>query len=248
MKKSRIRLYVDHPLGQGQSVPVDTAQAHYLFGVMRLKAGDRVALFNSRDGEFPAVIETTGKRRGLLRCEAQSRPLQMPPDLWLIFAPIKKARTDFIVEKAAEMGAIRIMPVRTDFTNAERIRRDRLQAHAIEAAEQCGGTYVPEVSDMVKLERLLADWPEERQIMFCDETLLGRRQTLAGASGKKWAILIGPEGGFSAAERRRLHAMPQSHPISLGPRILRADTAAVAALTLWQNTLGDWRPSNGETK
>lgn len=249
MKKSRVRLYVDHPLGQGQSVPVDTAQAHYLFGVMRLKAGDRVALFNGRDGEFPAVIEEAGKRRGLLRCEGQTRPLQIPPDLWLIFAPIKKARTDFIVEKAAEMGAARIMPVRTDFTNSERIRRDRLQAHAVEATEQCGGTYVPEVAEMLKLERLLADWPEDRQLMFCDEALVGGRHCLAGAGseegseegGEKWAILIGPEGGFSVPERGRLHAMPQSHPVSLGPRILRADTAAVAALTLWQSSLGDWR-------
>jgi 16S rRNA (uracil1498-N3)-methyltransferase len=166
--------------------------------------------------------------------------LQLPPDLWLIFAPIKKARTDFIVEKAAEMGAAKIMPVQTDFTNSDRIRQDRLQAHALEAAEQCGGTFVPEVTDLAKLDRLLADWPEDRQLMFCDEAEVGAAKTLGEAGPGPWAILIGPEGGFSEAERKRLHAMPQAHVVSLGPRILRADTAAVAAMTVWQQALGDW--------
>lgn len=243
MKQSRVRLYVDHPLALGQSVPVSQAQAHYLFSVMRLSPGDVILLFNGHDGEFPAKIKEIGKRRGLLECQTQSRPLVMPPDLWLLFAPIKKARTAFIVEKATEMGAARIMPVRTDFTNSERIRRDRLQAHALEAAEQCGATYVPELTDLIKLDRLLADWPtkhSDRQIMFCDETLAGAAQTLAGTGGEKWAILIGPEGGFSPAEHLCLQTLKQAHAISLGPRILRADTAAIAALTLWQTTLGDW--------
>jgi 16S rRNA (uracil1498-N3)-methyltransferase len=242
MQTAKIRLYVDHPLGQGQSVPLTREQAHYLFGVMRVGLGDPVALFNSRDGEFLARVAEAGKRGGSLICEAQTRPLQMPPDLWLLFAPIKKARTDFIVEKAAEMGAARIVPVQTEFTNAERIRQDRLQAHAVEAAEQCGGTFVPEVADLVKLERLLADWPKDRQILFCDETLAGYSSALTGdvARGAPWAILIGPEGGFSETERTRLAAMPQAHAVSLGPRILRADTAAVAAMTLWQLSLGDW--------
>jgi 16S rRNA (uracil1498-N3)-methyltransferase len=242
MKTAKIRLYVDHPMGQGQSVPVDQRQAHYLFTVMRMTVGDPVALFNSRDGEFLAEVAEAGKRRGVLVCRDQTKPLVQPPDLWLVFAPIKKARTDFIVEKAAEMGARRIMPVQTAFTNSERIRRDRLQAHAVEAAEQCGGTYVPEVVELTKLDRLLADWPDERQIMFCDETLAGSSPALTGGvAASPWAILIGPEGGFSDAERSRLAAMPQAHAVSLGPRILRADTAAVAAMTLWQSALGDWR-------
>ena len=169
---------------------------------------------------------------------AQTRALNVPPDLWLLFAPIKKARTDFIVEKAAEMGVRRILPVQTDFTNAGRIQRDRLQAHAIEAAEQCGGTYVPEVAEMVRLERALVDLGE-RRVMFCDEALAGEAAQLPSAPGP-WAILIGPEGGFSDRERARLAAHDPAHPISLGPRILRADTAAVAALTLWQMQLGDW--------
>ncbi|MEY8802320.1 16S rRNA (uracil(1498)-N(3))-methyltransferase [Leisingera sp. XS_AS12] len=239
---AKIRLYVDHPLGAGQTVPLDRDQAHYLFGVMRQPAGAHVALFNGRDGEWLAEVAEAGKRGGTLTCLEQSRPLQLPPDLWLLFAPIKKARTDFIVEKAAEMGAARILPVQTDFTNSERIRQDRLQAHAVEAAEQCGGTYVPDVAELQKLSRLLDHWPAERQLMFCDEAEVGNALQLAAETrrGAPWAILIGPEGGFSEAERKRLHDLPQSHVVSLGPRILRADTAAVAALTLWQQALGDW--------
>ncbi|UWQ50448.1 16S rRNA (uracil(1498)-N(3))-methyltransferase [Leisingera caerulea] len=239
---AKIRLYVEHPLGAGQTVPLDRDQAHYLFGVMRLTVGAPVALFNGKDGEFLAKVAEAGKRGGTLVCQEQTRPLQLPPDLWLMFAPIKKARTDFIVEKAAEMGAARILPVQTEFTNSERIRQDRLQAHAVEAAEQCGGTYVPEVAYLQKLSRLLDQWPQGRQLMFCDEAEVGNALQLAAETqkGAPWAILIGPEGGFSDAERKRLHALPQSHVVSLGPRILRADTAAVAAMTLWQQTLGDW--------
>lgn len=240
MADAKIRLYVDHPLGEGQTVPLDRDQAHYLFGVMRRGEGDAVLLFNGRDGEWRATVQAASKRSGLLRADEQTRAQQMPPDLWLLFAPIKKARTDFIVEKATEMGAARILPVQTAFTNSERIRQDRLQAHAVEAAEQCGGTYVPEVANLQKLDRLLSDWPEDRQLMFCDEALVGAAQTLGTVGGDKWAILIGPEGGFSDDERTRLNALPFAHPVSLGPRILRADTAAVAALTVWQTTLGDW--------
>ncbi|MDQ2093837.1 16S rRNA (uracil(1498)-N(3))-methyltransferase [Rhodalgimonas zhirmunskyi] len=241
---AKVRLYVDHPLGEGQTVPLSREQAHYLFGVMRLGMGDGVALFNGRDGEWQAEVAEAGKRGGTLACTVQSAPLRLPPDLWLLFAPIKKTRTDFIVEKAAEMGAARILPVQTDHTNSERIRQDRLQAHAVEAAEQCGGTWVPEVADLTRLDRLLSDWPEDRQLMFCDEALAGGSSALPDAFAKTdprpWAILIGPEGGFSEAERTRLAAMEQAHAVALGPRILRADTAAVAALTLWQRQLGDW--------
>ena len=166
----------------------------------------------------------------------------MPPDLWLMFAPIKKARTDFIVEKAAEMGARRIVPVQTEFTNAGRVQRERLQAHAVEAAEQCGGTFVPEVTKMERLDRALAGLGD-RQLLFCDEALVGAEAGGTPAlrdNPGPWAILIGPEGGFSQRERARLHAMDQAHAVSLGPRILRADTAAVAALTVWQMAVGDW--------
>ncbi len=240
MSDAKIRLYVDQPLAQGQAVVLAGDQAHYLFSVMRLTEGAGVLLFNGRDGEWLARVETAGKRGGILRSEAQTRPLLAPPDLWLMFAPIKKARTDFIVEKAVEMGAARIVPVQTRHTNSERIRQDRLQAHAVEAAEQCGATVVPEVADLQPLDRLLAAWPADRRILWADEALAGASETMAGQVRGPWAILIGPEGGFSDDERRRLRGMDQVVPVALGPRILRADTAAVAALTLWQARLGDW--------
>jgi 16S rRNA (uracil1498-N3)-methyltransferase len=222
-------------------VALDAGQAHYLSGVMRQKAGDELTVFNGRDGAWLARIVEAGKRGGLLDLVGQTAPQRNPPDLWLLFAPIKKARTDFIVEKAAEMGAARIMPVQTEFTNSERIRQDRLQAHAVEAAEQCGGTFVPQVDDLTQLLRLLDGWDASRRILWADEAMVGPAETLAGLPEGAWAILIGPEGGFSDAERKRLRDLPFVTPVSLGPRILRADTAAVAALTLWQSILGDWR-------
>lgn len=228
-------------MGPGQTVPVDAAQAHYLFGVMRLPVGAVLSVFNGRDGEWDASVAQANKRGGLLVLVAQTLPLQVPPDLWLCFAPLKKARTDFVVEKAVEMGVARIVPVLTDFTNAERLRVDKIRAHVVEAAEQCGATYVPPLAEPVKLARLLDDWPDGRRIMFCDEALRGGLACLPGESDGPWAVLIGPEGGFSGAERDRLRALPHAHPVSLGPRILRADTAAVAALTLWQMAMGDWR-------
>jgi len=225
-------------LAQGQHVAVTQDQAHYLSNVMRLPQGSPVAVFNGHDGEWRAVMGPMNKRGGVLEVEAPTAPQLDPPDLWLIFAPIKKARTDFIVEKAVEMGAARILPVQTEYTNSERIRRDRLQAHAIEAAEQSAGTFVPEVADLVRLDRLLADWPEGRVLWWADESLVG--EDIADPAPAPAAILIGPEGGFSPAERKRLAALPFVRRLSLGPRILRADTAAVAALTLWQLRHGDW--------
>jgi len=238
----KIRLYVDAPLGAAQSVALSRDQAHYLFNVMRLAVGDLVAVFNGRDGEWTTEVVKAGKRAGILTCLHQSAQQNMPPDLWLLFAPIKKARTDFIVEKATEMGAAKILPVQTRFTNLDRIRQDRLQAHAVEAAEQCGGTFVPEVTTLQRLDQVLANWPEDRRIMFCDESLSSARVVLSEAPlSDKWAILIGPEGGFSSEEQAKLCALPVVTSVSLGPRILRADTAAVAALTLWQSDLGDWK-------
>ncbi|MFN3646703.1 MAG: 16S rRNA (uracil(1498)-N(3))-methyltransferase [Gemmobacter sp.] len=237
---ARVRLHLDQPLAPGQPLTLDRDQANYLFAVMRLGPGDSVLVFNGRDGEWRAEVTEAGKRGGALRATEPTRPPRLPPDLWLLFAPIKKARTDFIVEKATELGAARILPVQTDFTNAERIRQDRLQAHAVEATEQCGGTVVPEVADLQALARLLAAWPADRHLLWCDESRAGPAAPLASLPRGPWAVLIGPEGGFSPAEQARLRAMPQVHPVSLGPRILRADTAAVAALTLWQAALGDW--------
>ena len=237
---SKVRLYIDHPLGSGQAVPLNADQAHYLSGVMRLPAGTMIEVFNGRDGAWDAEIVTASKRGGTLALRAQVAPQRDPPDLWLIFAPIKKARTDFIVEKAAELGAARILPVQTDFTNSERIRQDRLQAHAVEAAEQCGGTFVPEVADLTSLSKLLDGWDPARRILWADESRVGPADALSGLPRGPWAVLIGPEGGFSPLERKRLRDATFVTPISLGPRILRADTAAVALLTLFQAHLGDW--------
>ena len=237
---SKVRLFIDHPLGSGQAVPLNADQAHYLSGVMRLPAGTMIEVFNGRDGAWDAEIVTASKRGGTLALRAQVAAQRDPPDLWLIFAPIKKARTDFIVEKAAELGAARILPVQTDFTNSERIRQDRLQAHAVEAAEQCGGTFVPEVADLTSLSKLLDGWDPARRILWADESRVGPADALSGLPRGPWAVLIGPEGGFSPPERKRLRDATFVTPISLGPRILRADTAAVALLTLFQAHLGDW--------
>jgi 16S rRNA (uracil1498-N3)-methyltransferase len=239
--RAKIRLYVDTPLDGAQSVLLERDQAQYLFSVMRLKPGDHVAVFNGRDGEWLCQVAEAAKRHGVLKCLKQSAPQSSPPDLWLLFSPIKKARTDFIVEKAVEMGAARVLPVQTRYTNSERFRQDRLQAHAVEAAEQCAATYVPDVDALQKLEHVLANWPQNRRIMFCDESLAGAKAALTAAPlSDEWAILVGPEGGFSPEEQAMLRSLPFVTPVSLGPRILRADTAAVAALTLWQSELGDW--------
>lgn len=240
---AKIRLHVEADLGPLQEVELARDKAHYLFDVMRQREGDRVRLFNGRDGEWLAEIVAARKKAGTLRAIEQTRPQSESPDLWLLFAPIKKARTDFIAEKACELGCRRILPVFTQHTASERVRTDRLHAHAVEAAEQCGLLSVPEIAPSARLETVLGNWPADRQILFCDET--GPRppalEVLRRADPGPWAVLIGPEGGFSADEALQLRKMKLAHPVSLGPRILRADTAAVAALTLWQSVLGDWR-------
>ena len=224
-------------------MPLTRDQAHYLGNVMRMGPGDALVAFDGRNGAWSARIAELSKRGGAVEAMERVAVQRDPPDLWLLFAPIRKARTDFVVEKAAELGAARIVPVQTRRTNADRIRRDRLQAHAVEAAEQCGGTFVPEVADLTPLDRLLDRWPEGRALVFADETLSddpawARDGELGAMPPAPAAILIGPEGGFADEERTRIRAIPQAVPVRLGPRILRADTAAVAALTLWQARRG----------
>lgn len=230
-------------LSGGASVALGRDQAHYLGAVMRLGPGANVLVFNGRDGEWASRIETIGKRGGALTAETRTRAQEAPPDLHLLFAPIKKARTDFIAEKAAEMGVAKLQPVFTRFTNSERVNEDRLRAHAIEAAEQCGLLTVPEVAAPARLAQVLESWDPTRRLMFCNEsapTSHGPGDSLRAAGGGPWAVLIGPEGGFAPEEADALRAKPYAATVSLGPRILRADTAAVAALTLWQSVLGDW--------
>ncbi len=240
--RAKIRLFVEAPLGAAQGIVLNKEQSNYLFAVMRLKTGAHISVFNGVDGEWLAEVTSANKRGGNLACIKQTAPLRLPPDLWLLFAPIKKARTAFIVEKATELGVARILPVLTDFTNTDRLNIARLRAHALEASEQCGGTYIPKVCAPEKLETVLNDWPEDRRLIFCDESLSARpmHEVLGGKTGRKYAILIGPEGGFSSKEAEKLRAMPKVTPVTLGPRILRADTAAVTAISLWQSMLGDW--------
>lgn len=239
----KVRLFVTETLGRDVAVAVAREQANYLFNVMRLVSGDTVALFNGRDGEWRAEVAEAGKRGGRLVCIEALRPQDCGPDLDLLFAPVKKARTDFIAEKATEMGCRRLAPVFTRFTNSERINVGRLRAHAVEAAEQCGILSVPEVAEPVRLDAALLAWDPGRRLLFCDETRTAppAAEALRAAGPGPWAVLIGPEGGFAPDEAERLRALPFATPASLGPRVLRADTAAVAALAIWQATLGDWR-------
>ena len=230
------RLFVDTLLSDGQEVRVEGGQAHYLISVMRLKVGEPVKLFDSRSGEWLAKALIIGKRDLILLVTGHLRALEPVPDLWLLAAPIKKARIDLVAEKACELGVVRYQPVITRRTIIERINLDRLRAHMIEAAEQCGRTALPELAEPVKLAALLKDWPKERTLYFADEA---GGETFAPLPGPA-AILIGPEGGFDETERAAIRALPQSVAISLGPRILRAETAALAAISVWMATVGDW--------
>jgi 16S rRNA (uracil1498-N3)-methyltransferase len=240
-----IRLFIADDLAAGAQIELGAGQSHYLAAVMRLAVGDALALFNGRDGEWRASVATVGKRAVRLAVEARLRPQAAGPDLELAVALVKRARLETIVEKAAELGAARLRLVITERTNAERARVARLCAIAAEAAEQTGRLDAPQVVEPVKLERLLAAWDAPRRLLFCDEA--GEAPPIldvlaAAEGGGPWAILIGPEGGFSAKEREMLRALPYATACSLGPRILRADTAAISALTVWQAALGDWRP------
>jgi 16S rRNA (uracil1498-N3)-methyltransferase len=237
-----IRLFVPQDLGPQAALPLDQGQSRYLAAVMRLTVGDELLVFNGRDGEWRAAIETVAKRTVVLRTVAMERPQAAGPDLDLLIALVKRGRLETIVEKAAELGARQVRPVITERTNADHTRIDRLRTIAIEAAEQTGRLDVPEVAEPVKLATLLADWGEDRRLLFCDEAgdALPMLEALKAAGGGSWAILIGPEGGFSPKERERLRGLKVTTAASLGPRILRADTAAISAMTLWQAAVGDW--------
>ena len=235
------RLFVDEPLAAGASVTVD---ANYLGAVLRLGPGDKLKLFDDRSGEWLAEIADAGRKKIVLIVRERLRERETVPDLWLLFAPIKRGRIDWLVEKATELGVDRLMPVITRRTVVDRLNLDRLRAHAIEAAEQCDRTALPKLDEPVKLAKRLADWPAERTLYFADET---GGEPLAGiARPGPAALLIGPEGGFTDDERAAIRALPQARAISLGPRILRADTAALAAAALWMAAAGDWRGEESE--
>jgi 16S rRNA (uracil1498-N3)-methyltransferase len=237
------RLFVEQTLSEGAALTLDGQAANYLGAVLRLGEGAQVKVFDDRTGEWLAEIVEAGKRRVSLRIARHLRDREPVPDLWLLFAPIKRGRIDWIVEKATELGAAKLVPVLTRRTIIDRVNLDRLRAHMIEAAEQCDRTALPELAEPQKLDPLLKDWPQDRALIFADEQGGGEmaRTVTAGPA----AILIGPEGGFTEDERASIRAVPQARPVSLGPRILRAETAALAAISLWMATAGDWdKPSN----
>lgn len=238
----KLRLFVEDPLGAGARVVIEEGQAHYLLHVMRTKLGDRLSLFNGRDGEWLAVVSETAKRTCTVDCTALVEPQADVPDLWLVFAPVKKTPADYLTQKATELGVRVLWPVVTRRTIVARVNTERMRANAIEAAEQSGRVGVPEIREPVVFDKLLACWPSERRILFCDEAedAAPIAPVLAAAPGGPWAVIIGPEGGFDPAERAALRALPLVTPVSLGKRILRADTAALAALAVWQAVKGDW--------
>lgn len=239
-----IRLFIPHDLAPGAEMALDPGQSRYLAAVMRQAEGDELCVFNGRDGEWRSRITAVTKRAVAVRAEALVRPQTLGSDLDLIVALVKRGRLETIVEKATELGARRVRLAVTERTNADRARIERLSAIATEAAEQTGRLDVPQILEPVKLEKLIGGWEAGRRLLFCDEAgdALPILAALKGAARCPWAVLIGPEGGFSPAERARLRALPYATPASLGPRILRADTAAISALTLWQAAIGDWTP------
>ena len=241
MKDAKIRLFVDQPISDGQSLSLTGAQAQYLFAVMRLRAGGRIAIFDGGSGEWLAEILELSKRGGVMRAMSLRRAQSGAADVWMCFAPLKKARMDMVVEKATEMGVSCLVPVLCAFANSDRLRIDRMRAQAIEAAEQCGAMAVPQVADPVRIEKLMTAWPAERTLLFCDETLAGGSMAAFSKAQQPAAILVGPEGGFAPSERAMLREHPNCHSVALGPRILRAETAALAALALWQAQCGDWQ-------
>jgi 16S rRNA (uracil1498-N3)-methyltransferase len=237
-----IRLFVPHPLSLGAGVAPTVDQSRYLTAVMRLSVGDEILVFNGKDGEWRCGLVEAGKRGCLLKAEEQTRPQAYGPDLDLVIAMVKRGRVETIVEKAAELGARRVRLTQTRRTNVDFLKLGRLDAIAIEAAEQTGRLDVPAVDDPMKLDKILDGWDAGRKLVFCDEG--GDARSLieaAKAAPAPAAILIGPEGGFAPEERERLRSLPFVTPVTLGPRILRADTAAIAAMTLWQAAAGDWR-------
>lgn len=241
---SKIRLYVTDDLAAGSTAALDPKQAHYLKSVMRLGAGEGILIFNGRDGEWRARIEDLRKKGGALSVVAQTRVQETGPDLWLAFAPAKRGTPELVARAATELGVSALQPVTTRRTVVGRVNIERLRANAVEAAEQCGRLTVPAVLKPMALNALLADWPAGRRLMLCDESGVGRPVAEALSAEDRhapWAVLVGPEGGFDPSELDALGKQPIVTRVGLGPRILRAETAAIAALACWQALVGDWR-------
>lgn len=237
-----IRLFVGEKLSSETLIELSEKQSHYLINVMRCRCGETVQCFNAESGEFLCRIETADKKKTILKIEKNIRKPAVEPDIWLLFAPLKKDKTDFVIEKSVELGVSKIVPVMTDYTNTGKIKTERFSAQATEASEQCGRLSVPEIAEPVDLAKLLKSWDEKRVLFFLDERRKGKNaaQAFAEAKGARAAVLIGPEGGFSETEAQMLNLCPFVRNLTLGPRILRAETAAVSALSVWQSAAGDW--------
>jgi 16S rRNA (uracil1498-N3)-methyltransferase len=236
------RVYVQDGLSAGARIELDDAPSHHVAVVLRAAEGDALHLFNGKDGEWRAVIARIAKGAVTVTVERQTAPHRGVPDLHLLAAPVKRTPFDYLVQKATELGVASIRPVITRRTIVDRVNEDRMRANAIGAAEQSGRLDVPAIEVPVQLQKLLNAWPADRRIMFCDEAgdALPAAEALAKAGRGPWAILTGPEGGFDPAEREIIRTLSVVVPVTLGPRIMRADTAALAAITIWQSTLGDW--------
>jgi 16S rRNA (uracil1498-N3)-methyltransferase len=240
-----IRLFVDADLVKGATLTLDKEKAHYLGHVMRLTVGDRLEIFNGRSDSFTAELSDISRKSASVQLTELCAFFKSSPDLWFLFAPVKRIRLDFIAQKATELGVRYIQPINTDFCQVSRVNLERLYANAVEAAEQTGRLDVPAIGPFMPLQRLLVEWPADRHLIFCDETLSADKQTdpltqLRREPIRKAGLLIGPEGGFSDAERNQIRQISSVRPLGLGPRILRSDTAAVAALSLFQAVWGDW--------
>ena len=238
--KSTPRLFIDHELAVGAEVPLDNPETRYFFAVLRLKEGDPVRLFDNRTGEYVARLGPVASGRSSARVESLLAPREVVPDLWLCASPIQRDNFALVAEKACELGVRKFVPVEMRRTQVRQINAGRLVKRMIEAAEQCERTSLPEVEPLVRLEKLLVDWPANRTLFFCNERGGDPAPAAMAAHPGPAAILIGPEGGFDDAENAAIRALPHAVPVSLGPRILRAETAAISAITLWMGTVGDW--------
>lgn len=245
MSQSKIRLFVENEIKPGSLINIRGGQVNYLINVMRRKIADEVVIFNGRDGEWLSEIEYASKKEVNLKVKEKLKEQKAEPDVWLVFAPIKHGRIDYLVEKAVELGASKLFPIITERTIVSRVNLERLKAHIIEAAEQCERLNVPELHNEQKLTKILENWPEDRGIIFCDETGSGKsvKEFFSNISSNKFAIFIGPEGGFTENEFKLLMRSKNVYPIHLGPRVMRADTAALAALSCFQALKGDWDES-----
>ncbi len=241
-KNISIRLFCEVTLGVGEKINLEKDQAHYLKNVMRCKINDKIFVFDNTTGEYIAEIFNIDKRSLNIEVLEKTKPIYVPGDVWLIFCPLKKTRTDFLVEKSTELGLRKFLPTLSDKTQTKTLSMDRFKKNIVEAVEQCGGTFIPEILPVSSLAKVIEELPKDRMIIFCDESLKSRNinDSLLSEKPEKVALLVGPEGGFSNSERNLLRTKKNVLPVSLGNRILRAETAAVVALTMWHGLVGDW--------